>query len=341
MESDEGKYEDRNIQGMDSESAPEKLKRGIARAAQGDARAAARLLALLGGEERRAQARTAAAMAEGGGAPLWEFLLEYASLGTWARQKVELPASVRPRTLIPNLTALFLDRQDGPSAAQREAALAKGLNDSDARVRQFAATLLGQWERHIDPGPLVSLLSDPDLGVRLRAARALGRLGDGRALPGLLEALGQSDDLIAGEAADALAHLGRPALQPLAGVLTDHDPHVRWHAAKALAQMAAPQAADALISALSDEDFGVRWLAAKGLAAMGLRAVIPLLRTLRAKEITPWLADGAIHILKNIKEPDVIVLVRELERRLGDSYANVEVPLEAHRILRKLEGGSP
>jgi len=42
-------------------------------------------------------------------------------------------------------------------------------------------------------------------------------------------------------------------------------------------------------------------------------------------------------VLKNIKDPNVIILVEDLEKKLGDSYANVQVPIEADRLLRKLE----
>ena len=333
-----GKVIDREAQRLGVGSAQKAPDADIALASQGDAGAAARILALMGGEDRLVQARTASGLIKGAAAPLWDYVLEYAGLGTWAGRKVNLPGSIRRRTLMPRLTALFLDRRDGSAGREREAVLMRGLGSPEARVRRFAATVLGQWESYVDPGSLVPLLTDPDVGVRLRAARALGRMGDPQAVPALIEALGHSDDLIAGEAADALALMGEAALQPLIEVLGNRDPHLRWHAAKALGQMGDPRAADALIFALNDEDFGVRWLAAKGLATMGSRAVVPLLRTLRTRVMTPWLAEGAIHVLKNIREPDVIVLVQELERRLGDSYANVEVPLEADRVLRKLEG---
>lgn len=318
-------------------SSQENLESDILLASKGDPAAAGRVLAPLGAEDRRTQVRAVTSLIRAARSSVWEYLMEYACLGTWAGRRVDLPASIRRRGLVPRLTTLFLARRDGVSGSEREAVLLKGLGSPDARVRRFAAGLLGQWEGEVEPGPLVALLRDPDTRVRLQAARALGRVGNAKAVPALIDALGHSDDLIAGEAADALALTGEAALQPLMEALGHHDPHLRWHAAKALAQMADPRAAEALISAFDDDDFGVRWFAARGLAAMGSRGVVPLLRTLRTKEITPWLADGAIHVLKNIKEPDVIVLVQELEKRLGDSYANVEVPLEADRVLRKLE----
>ena len=338
METGKGEVTDVDSPAVGPGAGQETFKTDLMRASQGDPGAAGRILSELGSEDRRAQALAALAMIKDGSASLWGHILEYVSLGTWAGKQLALTGSVSDRALKPRLVALLLTRQDGRSSDDREAVLVRGLASPDPKVRRSAVDILGQRENSQHLERLLPLLSDPDVGVRLRAARALGRIGDPRAVPALVEALGQSDDLIAGEAADALALVGEPALEPLIQALGQIDPHVRWHAAKALSQMANLRAADALISALNDEDFGVRWFAANGLAAMGSRAVVPLLRTLRVKQINPWVAEGAIHVLRNIREPDVIILVQELEKRLGDSYANVEVPLEADRVLRKLEG---
>lgn len=337
MDRGRGQVRIRNSGGIELDMSQEALEKDIVLASQGGAEAASRLLAALASGDRRAQAKAAASLGIGEVASLWDYLMEFACIGTWAGRNLDVLNSKRRQALMPKVKALFLAQPDGSSRGARESALLRGLRNRDARVRRFAAAMLGQWEGETVAGELVPLLADPDTGVRLRAARALGVLGDVKAVPALVEALGHSDDLIAGEAADALALIGEAALPALVDALSNQDSHVRWHAAKSLSQMANPRAADALISALNDDDFGVRWFAAKGLAAMGSRAIVPLLRTLRTKEITPWLADGAIHVFKNIKEPEVIVLVQELEKRLGDSYANVEVPLEADRVLRILE----
>lgn len=339
MERGEGQAKKIDPQVADVQRAQEALDREAIRASQGDARAAARLLTELAGGDRRAQTQAASALLKAAEASLWDHLLEFACLGTWAGQEVSLPTPAVRRLLRLKLEALFLSQQDGPSATVRQEVLVRGLASPEARMRRFAIGLLGQWESIIDPGALAPLLKDADVGVRLGAARTLGRMGDARSLPALIEALGHSDDLIAGEAAAALALMGRAALEPLIKALGNDDPHLRWHAAKALAQTFDPRAINALISALDDQNFGVRWFAANGLAALGSQALAPLLRALRTKETTPWLAEAAIHILKNIKEADLVILVEELEKRLRDPYANVEVPLEADRLLRKLEGG--
>lgn len=337
MDTAKTKPVDRSAHRTGVRMSQEALYEDISRASEGDPKAAARILTELAGEDRRAQARAALAIVNMGNEPLWYNLIEFACIGKWVGQEVAVNVPEARRTLQPKVVALFLTRQNLPSAKERLEALTRALTSREAGVRRFAAELLREWDGSIDSGPLVSLINDPDVSVRLRAARALGKKGDASAVQPLIEALRQDDDLIAGEAADALAAIGGPAVDPLIKALHDNDSHVRWRAAKALSEMANPRTVDSLLDALDDQNFGVRWNAARGLAAIGRQAVVPLLRTLRVKAVTPWLAEGAIHVLKNVKDPDLIILVEELEKRLWDTYAYIDVPIEADRVLRKLE----
>jgi HEAT repeats len=75
-------------------------------------------------------------------------------------------------------------------------------------------------------------------------------------------------------AADALGHIGQPAVAPLADALTDPDPSVRLQACRALAYMGAKaaNAVPALERALSDSDSTVREQAAIALGQIGAAA---------------------------------------------------------------------
>ncbi len=337
MDMQTGKMTDQSSRISGAQRSHDAILADVSHASKGDTGAVERLLNDLGGQDRRLQSRTAAAILSSAETGFWTNLLEFAAMGTWSGGAVTLPASVERRSLLPKLSGLFLTRQDASAATARREALASGLSSPEPEVRRFVIDLMRAWKGALETGGLVPLLTDPDTGVRLRAARALGKAGDGRAVPALIRALGYDDDLIAGEAADALARIGDPALEPLTEALRHDDPFVRWHAAKALAEMADERSAGALLDALDDQNFGVRWYAATGLAAMGTGVLVPLLRTLRTRKLTPWLAEGSVHILKNIKDAKTAILVDELEKMLGDSYANVEAPLEADRLLKKLE----
>ncbi len=117
-------------------------------------------------------------------------------------------------------------------------------------------------------------LYSPTPSARLRAATALGRMGEraGPAIPFLIVLLG--DDTVIGggykgampgrEAADALAGIGVPAVMPLIAALKDPNPITRRHATQSLTKLDV-DAVDELIKALRDENPKVRGHAATAL----------------------------------------------------------------------------
>ncbi|HLE16604.1 MAG TPA: HEAT repeat domain-containing protein [Anaerolineales bacterium] len=91
----------------------------------------------------------------------------------------------------------------------------------------------------------------------------------------LIQELTSGDDQRAEAAALALAAHGKPALPRLQDLLKSPDPERRWWAARALAEVADPQAGALLRLALSDGDPTVRQCAALGLRQRPDPAAIP------------------------------------------------------------------
>jgi HEAT repeat protein len=89
--------------------------------------------------------------------------------------------------------------------------------------------------------PLVTvLLEDDSHSMRAAAARALGEIGDERALGPLIACLNNSGvpEVVRMAAAEALGAIGdSSALRPLRTALLDHDPEVRDTAKQALDQI--------------------------------------------------------------------------------------------------------
>jgi HEAT repeat protein len=113
-----------------------------------------------------------------------------------------------------------------------------------------------------------------------------------------------SDNGLTREAArNALVRAGKPAVSPLIERLEDSRVHVRWEVAKALADIADPEAAPALVRALEDEESAIRWLAAEGLIAMENAAIPPLLQALTERSSSLWLRNGAHHTVLARKRP--------------------------------------
>ena len=115
----------------------------------------------------------------------------------------------------------------------------------------------------------------------MNAARALGRLGDKRAVEPLLASLLDGDAKVHEQAAKALGQLGDyRAVEPLIAALTGQDWAVRFEAAKALGRLGDYRAVEPLIAALEYKDWGFCWHVARALGQLGKPATNPLIAEL-------------------------------------------------------------
>jgi hypothetical protein len=93
-----------------------------------------------------------------------------------------------------------------------------------------------------------------------------GRTTESKASPteALITSLGSHDDVVRVKARHTLVSLGKAAVPSLIVALKNKNDLVRWEATKALGEIGDPESAPALVRGLEDEDFDVRWLAAEG-----------------------------------------------------------------------------
>ena len=98
-------------------------------------------------------------------------------------------------------------------------------------------------------------------------------------------------------ARNRIVEIGRPAVPFLIELLDNSNHHMRWEACKALGAIPDPSTAAALANLLSDESIEIRWLAAEALIALKRHALPPLLRILQSKFESPYVREGAHHIL--------------------------------------------
>ena len=133
---------------------------------------------------------------------------------------------------------------------------------------------------------LTALLRDEDGGVRRTAARALGELGDRRAVEPLTAVLRDRDADVREAAASALRQIGDPRLvERLIHKLKSASAGSRQEAAVALGELGDARAADALAVALKDERGSVRVAAARALGQIGdARAVDPTIAMLNLQD---------------------------------------------------------
>ncbi len=145
--------------------------------------------------------------------------------------------------------------------------------DLDTRVAAFARAA-----RRRDLDALLAVVDDPDQYIRDDAIKALGEIGDPRAVPALIRRLDDPNHNNVEDAARALARVGdRRAVGPLIAVLRSAKQHqqARGVAADELAKIADAQAVPALLEALAGADAWARYFLLKILGTIGDGRAVP------------------------------------------------------------------
>ena len=142
--------------------------------------------------------------------------------------------------------------------------------ETQVNVRAKAALALGKiGDRKAVPALATALAKDQDPYVRYMAAQSLGKLGGPEALKALLAAMGDGDSRVRRQVIFSLGHFKEPevakALEPL---LNDPDPGVRLQAAIGLAKRGNPE--PLMAQAEKDEHKAVRGGARETLKSLGL-----------------------------------------------------------------------
>jgi hypothetical protein len=172
-----------------------------------------------------------------------------------------------------------------------------------------------------------------------------------RSLEALLAGLSSHDDDVRVKARHSLVALGKGAVPPLIEALKNGSYLIRWEAAKALGEIADPEAAPTLVDALEDDEFDVRWLAGEGLIKMNINGLKPLLQALELRGDSVLLREGAHHVFHDLAKgalrkylAPVLAALEALEPGEQVPWAaphemKVEVPGAARQALEILEKG--
>jgi len=196
---------------------------------------------------------------------------------------------------------------------------------------------------------------DDDPRVQRYLGLALGRLGDPRAVPALLDYLG---DARSGEAARsdsetqifavwALGAIGDDTAVPELVALTTHeDAGLRKTAVHALGVFPSEESTEAMRTALSDPVEDVRWNAATALARRGEPEAVPVLEQMldrgqldRIEDITPEQTEEIVlqAVAAAAFLPDAGLSTRLAELR--DDDPSLRVQDAARRSLERLNAG--
>jgi HEAT repeat protein len=173
---------------------------------------------------------------------------------------------------------------------------------------------VAKMEANRDVEGLIHALSDKDNIVRMGAARALGWIGDVRAVQALKKALKDNDSAVRVLAEEALKKLESPDVEALKKALKDNDENVRRNAVEQLKRIGGDWAAESLIATLNDPAVEVRKAAAKSLGNIGSKAAIgSLIYALEDQDhYVGWTAAEA---LDKIDDPDAKYAVKEYREK--------------------------
>lgn len=204
----------------------------------------------------------------------------------------------------------------------------RALHNPDEEVREEAARALGELGDSRAVEPLIGLLSDENRYVRREAAKSLGKIGDERAIVPLINALKDEDRYGREGAAEGLGDMGEKAFSHLVSAMEDPDWHVRTGAAVALRIIGDKRALPALTRAMQDENRFVRREVIKSLGRIGDHSVIDtLIAALKDPDRSVRLR--AVSALSKCNDPRV---VEPLIEALNDEDSGVRL-----RVIRALE----
>lgn len=235
----------------------------------------------------------------------------------------------------------------GLAARDAVPALGKLLNDVYPDVRISAAKALGQIGTPA-VNVLVEALKARDVGVRTRAAQALGQAGpDAKdAVPALIAALKDKQTDVRVAAVDALREMaseGKEAAPQLACLFHDPSVRVREHVRMALAAIG-PAAVEPLCDALGEANAEVRMDAIKTIVMFGPAAkkAVPALRHAMKDEkhrIRAAAAEalGTMELNAADAVPELLHALRDKDRDVHDRAANALVILTAAGVPGLLE----
>jgi HEAT repeat protein len=186
-------------------------------------------------------------------------------------------------------------------------------NSDDEILRERAAEALGKIKDSRAIEVLIAVaLKDRDSVLRQRAAIALSEIDTHRATEAFIDALVAENSAVRANAADALVAIGAPAVEPLISSLKSSNSNMRWHAADVLDRIQDARAVEPLIIALMDANSNVRESAALALRhSNDPRAIEPLI--IAMKDSDPLVRGAAISGLGYIGRPAVKPLIEAMK----------------------------
>jgi len=272
-----------------------------------------------------------------GGRRRYAFIVEVRNAGRAETAFSSGPLATWPRPVPESLAASLLKAVDdenprvrveaiytfgtiaSPASGEQYAeALLRALDHYDPAIRVAAARVIGRLHVKSAGEALIKAMNDSQESVRFTAMRALGEIGEVRAIQALTEQLqfyrkGEG----AWSALDGLARIGHASSVPVfTAHLADRDAFVRRAAAEGLGRAGASTEVTALETIVTrDSSKMVRASAAFALQKLGRNEIARLVEPLQSSSMAPQLAayfmelgpSAAAPLIPHLKDPDAAI----------------------------------
>lgn len=269
---------------------------------------------------------------------VWTHLLNYLAVRWWDDlhdYRYFFQGEVSQRIDHAIIEVFTIDK--GERGSDKVTILQEALEDQDALVRRATAYLLGLRGDCSALPTLAKIIASDDERWQLRAVKALMVINDEACGPPLLEALSRDRDRLHRDARRALQSLGEKARQVWLEALSHPDRHIRWHAARGLAELGDGCAADVFAEGLFAEDYVVQWSTAHVLAKLDDQAIQGILTALSQHKLSESARKATIQALQENKSETYRSTVKPLLHALLAHKGSDRVQILATDLLTTLE----
>jgi HEAT repeat protein len=266
---------------------------------------------------------------------IWVYLLNCFALGKWSddhRPNIFDVPGVSQRLDVSIVDAFIEDCSDAESE-RKSTYLSDVINSQTGKLRNAAAYLAG-LRGDADALPVLEeMLGSKDRLWQLRSIQALSAIKDKRSGDLLVHVLVTNHEQFHQEARRSLAELGELAEDAWLKALEISDSHIRWHAARGLAEIGNTSALRILANGLFNENTTVRWISSESLARVGAKAIPDILEVICTPTFSDECRQSAYHALRSIKTYRASECLKPLVSALSSPSTKQIAQIIARRML--------
>jgi HEAT repeat protein len=265
---------------------------------------------------------------------VWLNLLNCLALGRWCEGLSlsiygDLAAAQR---LDISIVEAFLEDWHESEQDSKNAILQSTIRSTDISLRNAAAYLAGLRGDAQALPILGDMLDRGSKRWQLRAIQAISNIPSAHSATLLVKVLVDDHDLYHQEARQGLSKLGHLAGNAWQEALNHADPHIRWHAARGLAEIGDYGGVYLIADGLNNENSTVRWVSSDLLAQIGVIAIPKILDIITRKPLSDECRKSAHHALLSIKSYRAQECLKPLISALSSSSTKMIAQIIAERI---------